>query len=62
MRLKTKNCFALLGASLILGYTIYSIQNPDTSSEHAANVAFAVMQRLIGAIATVANATHIVIN
>ncbi|KZE65132.1 hypothetical protein AV545_04200 [Paenibacillus jamilae] len=62
MRLNIKNWLALLGASLFLGYTIYSFQNPDTSSEHVANIASGVMQKLIGAIATVANATHIVIN
>lgn len=62
MRLNTRNWFDLLGASSFLGYAIYSFQNPDTSSEHVANVAFAVMQKLIGAIATVANASHIVIN
>lgn len=62
MRLKTKDCFALLGGSLILGYTIYSFQNPNTSSEQVANIASAVMQKLIGVIATSANLTHIVIN
>ncbi|WP_311078242.1 hypothetical protein [Paenibacillus polymyxa] len=62
MRLNTKNCFALLGASLILGYTIYSIQNPDTSSEQVANIASVVMQKLIGVVATAANVTHIIID
>ncbi|MMZ71639.1 hypothetical protein D1872_351370 [compost metagenome] len=62
MRLNTRNWFAFLGASSFLGYAIYSFQNPDTSSEHVANVAFVVMQKLIGAIASVANASHIVIN
>ncbi|APB76466.1 hypothetical protein PPYC2_16515 [Paenibacillus polymyxa] len=57
-----KNWFALLGASLFLGYTIYSFQNPDTSSENVANITAAVMQKLIGVIATTANLTHIVIN
>lgn len=62
MRLKTRDWFCILMGSLFIGYAIYSFQNPDTSSENAANIITTVMQKFTQIVTIAANVIHIIIN